>query len=223
MNGHLPLAHTSDQLRVVVPDGREDVSLAAGFEIGRMLALSQPAIVNAMLRWRQEQFGAQRAAHLAAEAAQPVGFLPPALFTARDPGLGALVGREMVLTGAQHSDEVFAPARPMVDPGRPLDYVDGDLDEVIATGLGLPLDQIRKNAQRLGVVGALAVTDVRVAPPGPVDVGLDAFRGDLDQYVDNMATQVLRQQPPIDGVARAAAPRDALDDLLDALDEGTER
>ena len=67
-DGRLPLAHTSDQLRLVVPDGREDVSLAAAFEIGRLLALSQPAVVNALLRWRQEQFGAERAAQLAAEA-----------------------------------------------------------------------------------------------------------------------------------------------------------
>ena len=33
----LPLAHSSDQLRIVIPDGREDVSLATAFEIGRLL------------------------------------------------------------------------------------------------------------------------------------------------------------------------------------------
>ena len=59
--GRLPLAHTSDQLRRVTPDGREDLSLAAAFEIGRLLALSQPSVVSAQLRWRREQFGAARA------------------------------------------------------------------------------------------------------------------------------------------------------------------
>jgi hypothetical protein len=209
------------------------VSLAAGFEIGRLLALSQPAIVNALMRWRQEQFGAQRAAHLAAEAAQPVGFLPPALFGNREPGLGALVGREMLLSAAQRSDAVFAPARPLVDPGRPLDYIDGDLDEVIATGLGLPLDQIRRNAKQIGLVGALAATSVKVAPQGDggLDAGFDALRSNLDQFVDTVATEVLKQRPIVDREVEEAQPRrrrarprrDALDDLLDALDESRDQ
>ena len=91
--GRLPFAHTSDQLRVVVPDGREDVSYAAAYEIGRLLALSQSAVVTALMNWRQEQFGAERAALLAALAAHPVGFLDDTLFQQRNPGLGALVGR----------------------------------------------------------------------------------------------------------------------------------
>ena len=52
----LPLAHAADQLRAVIPDRREDISLAAAFEIGRLLALSRPAMVAALLRWRQTQF-----------------------------------------------------------------------------------------------------------------------------------------------------------------------
>ena len=52
------LPHVSDQLRTLTPDGREDVSLAAAFEIGRLLGLSQPALVRALVQWRAEQFGA---------------------------------------------------------------------------------------------------------------------------------------------------------------------
>ena len=52
----LPLAHAADQLRAVVPDRREDLSLAAAFEIGRLLALSQPSMVAALLRWRQDHY-----------------------------------------------------------------------------------------------------------------------------------------------------------------------
>jgi len=48
----LPLAHASDQLRRVVPEGGEDLSYAAAFEIGRLLALSQLSIVSALLRFR---------------------------------------------------------------------------------------------------------------------------------------------------------------------------
>ena len=60
--GRLLLAHVSDQLRRAVPDGREDLAYAAAFEIGRLLALSQPSVVAALMRWRAEQFGADRAA-----------------------------------------------------------------------------------------------------------------------------------------------------------------
>ena len=57
---HLPLAHTSDQLRVVTGTGRENLSRAAAFEIGRLLTLSNPAVVAAVMRWRREQFGIAR-------------------------------------------------------------------------------------------------------------------------------------------------------------------
>ena len=53
-----PLAHHADQLRRVVPDGSEDLGYAAAFEMGRLLALSQPGVVAALGRWRQEAFGA---------------------------------------------------------------------------------------------------------------------------------------------------------------------
>ena len=66
--GRLPLAHSADQVRVVVPDGREDISLAAAFEIGRLLALSRPSMVSSLMRWRQVGYqAAQREAVLAGQ------------------------------------------------------------------------------------------------------------------------------------------------------------
>ncbi len=56
----LSVAHSADHLRRVVPDGREDLSYAAAFEIGRLLALSQLSVTAALLRFRQEQFGIAR-------------------------------------------------------------------------------------------------------------------------------------------------------------------
>lgn len=56
----LPLAHTADQLRAIVPDRREDLSLATAFEIGRLLALSQPSTVAALSRWRQAHYQTAR-------------------------------------------------------------------------------------------------------------------------------------------------------------------
>ena len=62
-----PLAHSADQLRRVIPDGREDLALAAAFEIGRLLALSQLSVVSALLRFRGEQFGAGRVREVLAQ------------------------------------------------------------------------------------------------------------------------------------------------------------
>ncbi|HBF93922.1 MAG TPA: hypothetical protein DDX13_09690, partial [Marinobacter adhaerens] len=56
----LKLAHSSDQLRVVIPDGREDLSLATAFETGRLLTLSQPSIIASLMRWRQNDYHAAR-------------------------------------------------------------------------------------------------------------------------------------------------------------------
>ena len=165
------------------------------------------------MRWRQEQFGAQRAALLAALAAHPAGFLDDTLFEHRNPGLGALVGRHIVLGAAGKADAVFASSRPLVDPGRPLDFPDGNLDHVIAVGLGLDFEALQRKAERLGVVGALVSTAVQVgAQPDPA-LGGPAFTGlqaDLDRQVGALVNQ--------SGRIRAAAA-DALDDLLAASEE----
>lgn len=233
--GRLPFAHTSDQLRVVVPDGREDVSYAAAFEIGRLLALSQPAVVSALLRWRQEQFGAQRAALLAALAASASSFFDDSFFEHRDPGIGALLGRHTVLGAAGKADAVFAESRPLVPAGRILDFADGDLDRMIADGLGFSLAAVQKNAKRLGVVGALAATPVQVAEQGdPVlrGAGFGSLQSDLDAQVDALADQVGRRGVAVDApapqVGRRAVALDALDELLariedQQLDEGGNR
>jgi hypothetical protein len=67
-DGRPPLAHHADQVRRVVPDGTEDLGYAAAFEIGRLLALSQPGIVAALGRWRQEAYGAARTGAVVADA-----------------------------------------------------------------------------------------------------------------------------------------------------------
>jgi hypothetical protein len=227
-DGRLPLAHTSDQLRLVVPDGREDVSLAAAFEIGRLLALSQPAVVNALLRWRQEQFGTERAARLAAEAlADALSVLGQDL-PQRDAGLGALVGRKLVEAAAAQPDAVLAPARPLVDPGRPLTYARGDLDKLVADGLGFSLEAVTKVARQVGIVAALADSSVASADEregaltGPA---IAALQSNLDRAIDSLAADVLKHGPaPPDRDVAVQAPskrprKDDLDRLLDSLEE----
>jgi len=154
----LPLAHGADQLRRVIPDGREDLSLAAAFEIGRLLALSQLSVVSALLRFRGEQFGAGRVREVLTQ------LLPFAL-----PGLGRDridMGRFValrVLNGlARDTGRMLGPARPLADPGRPL-RIEGGLDQIVAAGLGLDLAALRRRAADVGLLPALEQTAVPLA------------------------------------------------------------
>jgi hypothetical protein len=63
-DGRLPLMHTSDQARRIGKDGRENLALATAFEIGRLLALAEPAVVAALLLWRKDTLNAARTASL---------------------------------------------------------------------------------------------------------------------------------------------------------------
>jgi hypothetical protein len=55
-------------LRRTVPDGTEDLGYASAFEIGRLLALAQPGVVDALARWRQDGYAAARTAAVVTDA-----------------------------------------------------------------------------------------------------------------------------------------------------------
>ena len=49
--------HSSDQCRRVTPEtGSEDISYAAAFEVGRLLAAADPRLAQALMRWRRESY-----------------------------------------------------------------------------------------------------------------------------------------------------------------------
>jgi hypothetical protein len=135
----LPLAHVADQLRTVIPDGREDLSLSSAFEIGRLLALSHPSGISAMLEWRQRNY------HVARRGAiwsQHATFLSDVLGIdqlADADLLGIALGRGFIRNLTAHPDEVIGGPRPLVDPGRPLEW-DRPAGEVVAAGFGLDVD-----------------------------------------------------------------------------------
>jgi hypothetical protein len=228
-DGSLPMAHASDQLRRVTPDGREDLTYAAAFEIGRLLALSQPSVVAAQMRWRAEQFGAERTKRVAGGA---FGELLGDITETRAAELGRLLGGRLLAEAEARPSEVLGPRRPVVDPGRPVpDLADGELDAVLAAGLGLDLDRLRETAGRLGVVGALAAEQVPVAPlePEPVLDGpaLEQLRGAAETDVGRVASMAAGG-PDVTGPAALPTERapDALDRLLAGLQppaEGEER
>jgi hypothetical protein len=224
-DGRLPLAHTSDQLRRLVPDGREDLSLAAAFEIGRLLALSQPAIVATLMRWREERFGEARASRLSSLALEGAVRLDVRASVAE---LGRLVGKQFVIEAARRQEAVLGPTRPPVDPGRPLPYARGDLDQILATGFGLDAAKVRELTARHGLVGALASLSV---PQRPADrfepAALESLKASLDDAVTARTADVLgAERPPGPGgigpvgpvrpraAAGTRAP-DALDRLLE--------
>jgi hypothetical protein len=152
-DGALPLAHSADQLRRVIPDGREDLALAAAFEIGRLLALSQLSVVSALLRFRAEQFGAGRVREI---LAQVMPFELPS-FGRERVDVGRFAALQMLDVMAKNAPRMVGPRRPVADPGRPL-RVDGDLDRVVAAGLGLDINTLRRRADEVGMAAALATT-----------------------------------------------------------------
>jgi hypothetical protein len=225
VDGRLPLAHSADQLRRTVPDGRDDLTYAAAFEIGRLLALSQLSVVSALLRFRGEQFGRERVRQLV-DAHVPFD----GLLTVRDAALARLVHVRLVGSLATATDATLGPARPVVDPGRPL-HVRGDLDQLVASGLGLDLAAVRKLAGSVGLEAALQAARVPVGRQEGGDdtdeLTLRRLEGALEaRLAQGLLTALgkdrspLRTAPPgARGTTRSAAGRpvaDALDDLIGA-------
>jgi hypothetical protein len=134
-DGIVPLLHVSDQARRLGPDGREDVSLAVAFEIGRLLALAEPAVVAALLRWRRDAFAVARAVVL-------LGHDPRiAVQLGNDfRRVPILLGRELLTTLGRDNARLIGAVQPRIDPGLPFAPI-GDLVATIANGFGLPVDR----------------------------------------------------------------------------------
>lgn len=215
-NEPLPLAHSADQLRRVIPDGREDLALAAAFEIGRLLALSQLSVVSALLRFRAEQFGAGRVREI---LAQLLPFALPELVAndgAKRVDLGRFVAVQMIDVLANNPDRMLGPQRPVADPGRPL-RVSGDLDALVAIGLGFDLATLNKRSSDIGVVAALQATAVPLAGKlGSTkldDAGVNALRGALQSEL--LRTLSVAAPPAmLKSRGAPAATGDALDALI---------
>ena len=214
--GRLPLAHVSDQLRRVVPDGREDLSLAAAFEIGRLLALSQPSLVRALLAWRGEQFGAARARSLLGVMSDA-----PALVRALKAGTGdaaLLLSRHLVQQTGARPGQVLAKTRPVADPGRPLPYArEGGLDRLIADGFGFTTAQVQEF--RKGAGSALSLQRVavplgkqRADAPLLEGAAIERLRGALVADVDRLTADSIGRPPGAGGLVAgglAVGPRAA--------------
>jgi hypothetical protein len=204
-----------------VPDGREDLALAAAFEIGRLLALSQLSVVSALLRFRNEQFGIGR---LRETLSRVTPYELPELVDSRI-DFGRFVAMQFLGDMVVNPETMLGPRRPVADPGREL-KVDGDLNAVIAAGLGIDLAAVTKLADQVGVLGAVARTPVSVAQA--TDGLTPALVADLHAALDASLAGVLNvaippqklQVPkagPVGRKARPGRPAAKQPDALDAL------
>ncbi|BCJ75229.1 hypothetical protein CS0771_47730 [Catellatospora sp. IY07-71] len=199
--GRLPLAHAADQLRIVVPDGREDISLAAAFEIGRLLALARPSMVAALMRWRQGGYQYHRRSTGWAQLAPFLSSL--GVGGAVDARIGAALGRALAGAVAQRPHDFLGDPRPLVDAGRPL-VLDAAPHTVLAAGFGLAagmlggdpaavLDRLREHPVLTAGDQAVAATAIRTALADTLALRRDALIADtLSPRVDTHPTEAPR-------------------------------
>jgi hypothetical protein len=178
----LTLAHTGDQLRAVIPDGREDLSLASAFEIGRLLALSQPSMVAALLEWRQRDYQVARGHAIWDGVIAELGLTGVELKVA--PSLGIMLSRSFAGAAASAPGAVVGPPRELVTQGAPMELKGEGLSTVlqhfgldVASDVELPvllntlrttevprvpLTQLTRPAANAALTAALRTTQERV-------------------------------------------------------------
>jgi hypothetical protein len=158
-DGSLPLLHAADQARRVGPDGRENLSLATAFEIGRLLALAEPSVVAALLLWRAQGFAQALTATLL--ETEPV--LGPLGGSDAGRGFAARAGLHLLATLGEGDGRRLGP--------RPADAARDGMREGLAapdhTADDLNLDALAARAEQ-----ELAV--LRAALAGPADTEEDA-------------------------------------------------
>ncbi len=234
----LALAHAADQLRVVIPDGREDLSLASAFEIGRLLSLANPNMVAALLRWRQLHYATVRRTAIWEANATLLGALKGLVLGDRiTAGAATDLTRAIMRSVSAAPSAFLGPPRPLVDAGRKIPF-DGDPAVVMAEAFGLPT----LRGAPTTVLRTLQQTPVRVAPladrmgelPGMAVTQLDAallsrtLETRLQRLVIDALPQALRPVArPTSGRARQQRKQqtsfDALDAVIDRLTRAAHR
>jgi hypothetical protein len=205
----LPLAHAADQLRIVVPDGREDISLASAFEIGRLLALARPSMIAALMRWRQTGYQQARRGALWSELNEFLdNVLGPKQERFVDPRIGVELGRALVEAVLKKPDDFVGDPSPLVTAGLPV-AVDGTPAELLATGFGLPAEVFKGD-----VLANLRAAPV-LGPEQPVVARDAAVREVLGVTLEAQMTQLVLDTFALDLQGqRMPKAHDALDRLI---------
>jgi hypothetical protein len=203
------LAHISDHLRMMTPEGREDVSLAVAFETGRLLAMSQPSFIASMLRWRAERFGAARSKANQRAALADRFNLIDALINDNDVAklLSALerdqLARELegglIRELIKVRNGAICDPRILVDPAVSVPALQGDFNAFLADGLGLDravVDMIATATEDPRTMAAIQTAQPGLVSDGQLDLDDsidDALVATLDTGLRNLAEAALGQ------------------------------
>jgi hypothetical protein len=178
-------------------------------------------VVSALLRFRAEQFGAGRVRELFAEL---MAFELPELATERV-DMGRFVALRVLELLAKNAEPMLGPRRPIADPGRPL-AVNGNLEELVASGLGFDLAAVQERSAALGMVAALEQTAVPLALKAGQEPNQDsalrvALQGELARVLNVAAPAPFRTPSPARAAAKRSRARSVatpkVDDPLDLL------
>jgi hypothetical protein len=178
--------HVADQARRMGPEGREDLSLASAFEVGRLLAMSDPQFLAALRRWARAEFALARDSSLVAD----LGDLLPT-FDGRVAELGRHLLIGTLLPGGIGGDPRVALGNPLPRHTDALLAQPADVD-VLAAGLRVAKATI---TQLLGPGLSDQSIAVDVVDTGPVSVDealgvLGGLRKALDEGVASRMEQV---------------------------------
>ena len=160
-----PPYYTADQARRIGEDGREDLSEAAAFELGRLLALSDPRFVAELQAWRRSGYYLRRTESVLDSVPGLRDLVAEPFELARSIGLEIV--ERVSLDGA-------APLGPRVRPDDVGPLLGRDDADVIATGLGLEREYVAE-----------------VLSPALTRTGLDPepFRSSLATDLDELASR----------------------------------
>jgi hypothetical protein len=183
-----PPYHAADQARRIAEDRREDLSEAAAFEIGRLLALADPRFVAELQAWRRSGYLVNRSRSVLDHIGllERVGEAQEALGRRLGAGVLAAVGSE-----AEHL--------PHVRPGDVDHLLEAGDAGAIARGLGVDAKAVAQVLAR--EVTTAAFTDTRLDEAAlETDLGvlaedpsvLDGLRAGLDERVEGMAERAER-------------------------------
>jgi hypothetical protein len=187
--------HSADQARTIGGDHIENLSEAAAFEVGRMLALADPSFLQELLRWRRDGFRLLKTASLL----DRFGFsdlLTDGLYPV---DLGRVVTRD-ILVGLAGDD--VAGLGPRIDLALGIDLADDDA-KVIAEGFATSVDRVRS---ALGLSAELTTRGEKIGnAPSPEITAFEAL-------VETVATELAHLQSDLDtqveDIARNAILRD---------------
>ena len=210
----------ADQLRRVAEDGRAELGESAAFELGRLLALSQPSTVAALRDWRRRGFTARRAGAVG-EVSVLGGILThwnlvmDGVLTVDR--LATALGQTLLTTvGDAGAVDAVLPARPRVAPLPEVEIL-ADVAATVATGLEVPLRDLRRalaggtrppvTAELLAPVAHVGFDKLAAEPAllAPLSAGLSQRVGQLGN--------VIRATGPAAG-PRAIPDRDTVEDLF---------